>query len=254
MNDRVFERALAYSRRGLNPVMLCIMQRSYGPIPATAIGLADAFDLFVEQAYEENDFYKRIDDPKWLDYVVFEREASKEECGPQALNVLTTDVAANVFFRLQLDRGLLEANVLDPRTGTTLRLSNFGWLPNIEHAYRLVEPLSDFIDTADDMIGPEGSIIAGKMLPVFFEKSAYREWMRKLFPRTRNKGRPADSGSFRIVDEPLVLKMHEIIIENPTISVPIAALKVSNEACGPGTSESKAKRLERRYVRKFRSL
>ena len=230
------------------------MQRSYGPIPATAIGLADAFDLLVQHAYEETDFYRRIDDPLWLDYVVFEREASKEEHEARAFEVLTTNVAANIYFRLQLHRGSLVANVLDPRTGTTLQLSSFGWLPKIEHAHMLVEPLSDFIDTDDGMIGPEGSVIAGKMHPVYFEKSAYREWMRNVFPGARGRGRPQDSGSFRLMDEPLVQKIHEMRMRNSLISVSNAALELSNEAHGAGTPESKAKRLERRYVRKFRSL
>jgi hypothetical protein len=65
------------------------------------------------------------------------------------------------------------------------------------------------------------------------------------------RGRPKGAGSFSKADEPLLVEMHEMISRQEAFSPTEAAGKLASKAQGPGTPESKAKRLVVRYKGKY---
>lgn len=227
------------------------LKKANDPVPLESVGIADAFDTVLDQAHEEADFLNRIEDPAWVEWLNFERKASSDQPHPHD-GIWAKEDAANVFFRKQLTQRSLTACVLDPRTGLTLKLGAGGWLPKVKDAWRM-EPFRDnYIDVDEGVFGPEGALIQGQARPVFFMASAFQIWFHSTFPFVVRVGRPPGAGSYRIDDEPLISKMKELIEAAPSLGIPRAALQCAEEAKGAGTLESRAKRLERRYVGKFR--
>lgn len=70
-------------------------------------------------------------------------------------------------------------------------------------------------------------------------------------PPKRGPGRPKGSGSYARHDFPLVQEMHELRLGGEAVSVRQAAIKVSAGKAAGASSESTAKRLERRYRKLF---
>jgi hypothetical protein len=61
----------------------------------------------------------------------------------------------------------------------------------------------------------------------------------------------AGAKSFEELDQPLIDEMHKLITNKHAHSITAAAGMVRDKAKGTGTPESKVKRLERRYKKKY---
>ncbi len=91
-------------------------------------------------------------------------------------------------------------------------------------------------------------ILYGVVIPGSdFEKWKARHWRGKKETRGRKKG----SGSYEALDASLVEDMKQIIADGTALSRYAAGMKVAPRAEGPGTLESKAKRLVRRFSAEF---
>src|SRR5262249_13472672 len=68
----------------------------------------------------------------------------------------------------------------------------------------------------------------------------------------RRRGRPPGSGSLAVTEPVLADGMRKLIDADPQLSPTAAATGLAGTAAGGGTLESKARRLAKRYVEKFR--
>ncbi len=223
-------------------------------IPLDAISLPDAFDLIVQEAFEDANFYQRIEGADLIGFLEGCRQAEIEDYGLEHSDEIIRQLAADILFRSQLAIGNITACVLHPASGIILQLPTSGWMPPLECLHGM---MFSHIDPDNAFFGPTGSVILGKARPVFLMKNEFKHWFDAAFPDATKIGRPPGSGSFRSADEPLVAEMARMMEADVNLSVPSAALKVANRAIGLATIESKAKRLERRhrdYLRSRRSL
>jgi hypothetical protein len=77
-------------------------------------------------------------------------------------------------------------------------------------------------------------------------------WEEPVAGKQAKRGRPPRSG-LEEQDRPLLEKMKSLLSTERAVSIPDAARQVAREATGYGTTESKQKRLERRYRHRLAS-
>jgi hypothetical protein len=85
---------------------------------------------------------------------------------------------------------------------------------------------------------------------IYVTRESLDEYLQTL-PAKRRRGRPPDAGSLATIDEPLTLKMLQLLNEKRAVSPNDAARQIAGEAKGNGSIESKQARLRRRFVKNF---
>lgn len=161
----------------------------YGAIPKDAIWLNDAFDQVLariettpELVQFDEDWSERLEKSRQFEKTVghdpetFDAELEQRwHCMKQA----------NLLLRLAIENKELIACVRDPRTGETLQLHSGGWVHDKWNDYIPAAIWQPFVDTGDiELPGPEGTVIEGKHLPVFFMQVELQVWLGALL---RNK-------------------------------------------------------------------
>jgi hypothetical protein len=233
--------------------------KAHDLLPAGTIGFGEAYDMVLSEILDDRTVLDRglPQDMKEL--------LSKNEQEALRLNEYEDARAAQlfrsnyiykeieVFFRTVLRERELTAYVRDPEDGSRLQLTAGEW-----SAYPLILRLdlpetfhSNFLDDYP-LSGNPNTFVRGARRPVFFDKGEFETWFNKVFPKEKHAGgRPAGSGSYAPMDEPLILEMDELIKSKKAKSPTDAARIVAPKASGAGTLESKQRRLRIAYRQKF---
>lgn len=103
------------------------------------------------------------------------KNASERGLG-RKMNEDETFAEAEIVLRFAISEGHLTAYVRDPRTQELLKLSATGWLPGIDGMEDEFEEPSKRGPT-----GADGSIIDGKLRPVFFLTDEFDAWFKDNF-------------------------------------------------------------------------
>jgi hypothetical protein len=223
------------------------------PIPENAIGLSDAFYRVMDAA-EKHPERLMLDDDEIKEIRTRTESDLKQFVGddypPGEVDMIARGKEANVFLRKCLAEGQLVAYVRDPETAEILQLPHKGW-DNIEFhpgelgwlQYNHVHP-DDPLDP-----GPPEVMVRGMARPVFFLQDGFDLWFKKTFGNANLAGRKRGSGSYAQDDEPLLMKMRELVAHGK--SVEGAARIFAKDAIGGGNETSKQTRLAKAYRKKF---
>jgi hypothetical protein len=216
------------------------------PIPSGTIGLADAYyAVLCAVTPRWSDLCDKVEQIE-LEMIKYEDETgTAADLSDYDWALHGTERAqrqAHQFFRSKLVAEELKAYIQDAATKEFVRLKAAGW--KAADASVLGGILDDYGGTIENPRHPEAAI-AGVKCRVFFLTDDFNKWMGKTFRRP--VGRPPDSGSWNLADEPLLKEMEQLIHAGKASSAFNAASQVVGKAAGSGSDDSKIRRLERRY-------
>lgn len=161
--------------------------RAQDALPVGAILLSAAYELVLDAILEnpnvlpefEEDWSKALEESKKYE----EEHQDPSEFDAELAAFWHEKKRANLFFRMCLDERQLAALVLDPRTGSSLELMPPGWVSDKWDTYVPSGIWDEYIDNENyDSPGPAGSVIAGAVRQVFFDKGDFRKWFARNFP------------------------------------------------------------------------
>jgi hypothetical protein len=187
------------------------------PIPENSVGLSDAFDRIMDAAEKNPDRLKLDDDDRRDIRRGTESDLKQfipEEYSVKDIDEIALGKEANVFIRKCLTAGELVAHVRDPETGQILQLPRKGW-NNLEfYPGELGWLLDNHVHPGDPLNpGPPEVMVRGMARPVFFLRDGFDLWFERTFGVSNRRGRKRGSGFYAQDDEPLLMKMHELIAD-----------------------------------------
>jgi len=227
------------------------------PIPENAIGLSDVFNRIMDAAEKDPKRLKLDDDERKEIRTTTESDLKQfvgDDYPPGDVDMIAQGKEANVFLRQCITEGQLVAYVRDPETGEVLQLPHEGW-DNLEfHPGELGWLQSNHVHPDDPLNpGPPEVMVRGKARPVFFLRDDFDLWFQRTFGNPNRAGRKRGSGPYEKDDEPLLMKMHELMQQGNAKSAEGAARQVAKDAKGDSKEMSKRTRLAKAYRKKFLS-
>lgn len=125
------------------------------------------------------------------------KNASERGLG-RKMNEDETFAEAEIVLRHAITEGHLTAYVRDPRTQELLKLSPTGWLGGIDGMEDEFEEPNKREPT-----GADGSIIDGKLRPVFFLTDEFESWFKGNFygPTRKKRFAPSREAAKRVIRE-----------------------------------------------------
>lgn len=240
--------------------MIDFTKCAFDPIPADAIRISEAFDKVLDAIIKDQKVLDSLsDDIKDILRKNMEMDEGRDHWklrSQEAKDAHHRSKAAIVFFRWHLSRGELTAYIRDPeeKDSTILQLDYANWGPFSGRLLVCEPPYGfeeDFLESYPTSNNPN-TFIRGYYRPVFFWKKDFDRWFHKVFEvKKHSGGRPPGSGSLHSADQPLLVKMHDLIESGEAHSPNDAARLVAPEARGAGTFEAKQARLRKSYKNKF---
>ena len=161
-------------------------RRAQDALPVGAILLSAAYELVLDAVLENpnalpefgEDWSKALEESKKYE----EEHQDPSEFDAELAAFWHEKKRANLFFRMCLDAHQLAALVLDPRTGSSLELIPPGWVSDKWDTYIPSGIWDEYIDCENyDSPGPGGSVIAGVVRQVFFDRDDFQKWFVKYF-------------------------------------------------------------------------
>lgn len=197
------------SQRRVRRVSPREMPRARDALLVGAILLSAAYELVLDAVLEnpnalpefEEDWSRALEESKKYE----EEHQDPSEFDAELAAFWHEKKRANLFFRMCLDERQLAALVLDPRTGKPLELMPPGWVSDKWDTYIPSGIWDEYIDCENyDSPGPEGSVIAGAVRQVFFDKDDFQKWFARYFPSVMTQA----SSDLRVPD-PLIGVSHK---------------------------------------------
>lgn len=157
------------------------MTNSYDPIPVDAIGLRDAFRVFMKATTPT--FAALEADLEYADACLYEAYI---QCDPEdqrsavAYKAIVGDwdtavIDAELRFRKSLADGAIVALVREPETGKILKLQREGWQPDRWQPGGFLA--SDFVGEDDPVSRGPNTVVHGARRPVFFMQAEFELWL-----------------------------------------------------------------------------
>lgn len=160
---------------------------AFDALPLDAIGLSRVFRIVANALESRPDIAISLDPVLYglLEYDV-ERKIgiSLSDYARLTPEPFIEDMKANVFLRDRLSREELLALVRDPDTGETLKLPPTSWMPIQWLETGHIEPgiFTDHVHIDEPHSpGPSGTLIRGKIRPVFFRQAEFETWYLSVF-------------------------------------------------------------------------
>jgi hypothetical protein len=160
-------------------------EKAVDALPVGSVRLSDAYSRVLERVIANPAILPPFD-ADWLCALDKSRNWEKELNDPEAFDDELADYVhqqkrVNIFLRQCIERRELVPCVYNPETGQTLELPRGEWLPVGWEDLVPRDIVDDYIDPNDyESPGSSGSLIRGKLRPVFFQRVNFDAWLEKI--------------------------------------------------------------------------